>query len=142
MKLSHLLPVLLCFVASARATERNFAYTYEATTLSKGSVELETWATWKHRNGTNQFEFQHEVEVGVTDRLSLSLYLADWSITDGNGAHKAVRYEHSGVEAVYNLSNPVTDVVGSAIYGEVTVGDRLLELEGKVILQKNFGPFI
>jgi hypothetical protein len=33
-------------------------------------------------------------------------------------------------------------VLGSALYGEVLVGDEELVLEGKVLLQKNFGPFV
>jgi hypothetical protein len=132
----------LCAATAAKATERNFAYTYEVTTLSKGTFELENWATWKHRHGANQFDFRHELEIGVTDKFELSLYFANWSVRDGQGIHKAARYEDSSVEAIYNLTNPVTDTLGSAIYGEVTVGDRHMELEGKLLLQKNFGPLI
>ena len=142
MKPCRILPLLLCCLTTANATERNFAYTYEATTLAKGGVELENWATWKHRHGANQFDFRHEVEFGVTDHLELSIYLADWSIRDGGGEHKVARYDDSAIEAIYNLTNPVTDFLGSAIYGEIHLGDRYMELEGKVILQKNFGPFI
>lgn len=144
MKLSRFLPLAACCLASlsAYATERNFAYTYEATTLAKGAVELENWATWSHRHGNNQFVFRHELEFGMTDHLEVSVYLADWSIRDGGGLHKAARYDDSAVEAIYNLTNPVTDLLGSALYGEIDYGDRFLELEGKLIIQKNLGPLI
>src|SRR4051812_28356660 len=98
MKLRLLLPVFLCSLASVNATERNFAYTYEATTLAKGSVEIENWATWKHSHGINQFDFRHEVEIGLTDHLELSLYLADWTVNNGDGQHRTARYEDSAVE--------------------------------------------
>jgi hypothetical protein len=40
------------------------------------------------------------------------------------------------------LTNPVVDPVGLSIYGELRAGDRLIELESKLIAQKNFGPLI
>jgi hypothetical protein len=43
---------------------------------------------------------------------------------------------------MYNLTNPETNALGSAVYGEVKIGDELVELEGKVILQKNLGKFV
>jgi len=40
------------------------------------------------------------------------------------------------------LSNPATDLLGSAIYEEIRGGDRLVELEAKIILQENLGRFV
>src|SRR4051812_24835705 len=84
---------------STLATERRFAFTYETTTSAKGAFELENWVTWSHfvQPGKNLdfFQFRHEIEYGVTDRLQASLYVFDWdysSITHGT------RYEHSGIE--------------------------------------------
>ena len=54
--------------------------------------------------------------------------------------HRSARYGSTGVELIYNISNPNTDWLGSAVYAEANFGDRLAELEGKVLLQKNFGP--
>lgn len=135
---------LLATAVSASAGQRRFAYSYEVLTAPVGSVELENFVTWKHRGGAgrvDRFDFRHELEFGVTDRLQVGLYLADWRVTktdDGNTR----TYQHSGVEVIYNLSNPTTDFIGSALYGEVLVGDRVVELEGKLLLQKNFGPVI
>lgn len=133
---------LLATAVSASAGQRKFAYSYEVLTAPAGSVEFENWVTWKHRSGdgrVDQFDFRHELEFGVTDRLQVGLYVADWSLTDTRDQSRA-RYQHSGVEVIYNLSNPTTDFVGSALYGELLVGDRSVELEGKLLLQKNFGP--
>lgn len=132
--------------AFIHATERRFTYVYEATTAPKGTVELENWATWKtnHRGGQggDEFDFRHELEFGVTDRLQVGLYLADWRLVDDAEHDRSARYQDSAVEVIYTLTHPGTDWLGSAIYGEVRVGDRFLELEGKVILQKNFGPWL
>jgi hypothetical protein len=43
---------------------------------------------------------------------------------------------------IYNLTNPVTDPVGLAVYEEIKAGNRLFELESKLIAQKNFGPLV
>ncbi|MEA3186411.1 MAG: hypothetical protein QOD99_241 [Chthoniobacter sp.] len=138
--------VLLALPPSALSTERHFTYTYEVTTTPKGALEVENWVTWtapkRHSSGAGEFDFRHEFEYGLTDRLQVSLYVADWSILDDATHRRSTRYTDSAVEAIYNLTSPAADFLGSALYGEVRVGDELLELEGKLLLQKNIGPFI
>jgi hypothetical protein len=135
----------LVLAASSFAGERRFTYTYEATTAAKGTIEYEQWVTWKARRGApgsvDQFDFRHELELGISDRLQLGLYLSDWSLkrTDGNNE---VDWKSAGFEVIYNLSNPTTDWIGSALYGEVKLGDEVFVLEGKLLLQKNFGPWV
>lgn len=134
---------LLFTALTASATERKFAYSYEVTTAPKGSIEFENTVTWKHYRGearVDQFDFRHEFEFGVTDRLQIGLYAADWSYTD-SAAERGATYDNSGVEVIYNLTNPTTDFLGSALYGEVLVGDRSVLVEGKLLLQKNFGAW-
>ena len=127
------------FPAAAEAGQRKFVFSYEATTSPKGVVEFENWVTFKHGNGEeNSFEFRHELEFGVTDRLQLGVYVADWSYSDMAGAV----YADSGVELIYNLTNPTTDFLGSALYVEALAGDEVASLEGKLLLQKNFGPWV
>jgi hypothetical protein len=116
------------------------------TTAPKGSFEIENWVTWKAQRceasgDADRFEFRHELEFGITDRLQLGLYLADWRY-DNSDPVKHAAYQHSGIEAIYNLTNPTTDLLGSAVYLEVLVGNELLELEGKLLLQKNFGLWV
>jgi len=129
---------------SASAAERRFAFTYEATTAPKGTVELENWVTWRHTDAgsgddSEVFRFRHELEFGVTDRLQVGLYLLDWQYDD-KATDKKSEWLSSGVEVIYNLTNPTTDFIGSAIYGEVLFGHDSLKVEGKLLLQKNFGP--
>lgn len=134
----------LCLAAlPAFGGQRKFAYSYEATTSPKGAVEFENYATWAHGRADgrrfNAFAFRHELEFGVTDHLQLGLYLADWSYNDSD-PQKHLRYDHSAIEAIYNLTNPTTDFLGSAVYLEVAGAKDLLQVEGKLLLQKNIGP--
>jgi hypothetical protein len=137
--LMAVLPGSDCF-----AGVRHFTYLYEATTSAPGSIELENWLTWRRPNDperVDQLDFRHELEFGVTDRFQVSVYLADWFYKNDQ-AGSGFNYSDSAIELIYNLTNPVVDPVGLSIYGEIRGGDRLIELESKLIAQKNFGPLI
>jgi hypothetical protein len=125
------------------AGDRRFSYVYEATTSAKGEIEIENFVTWKtKRSGhepANQFDFRHEIEYGLTDRFQLGLYVADWKVVSNKNT---AIYQDTALEGIYNLTNPVTDLIGSGLYGEVKLGDQKFELEGKLLLQKNFGPVV
>jgi hypothetical protein len=140
--------VFLCSAHSLCASERRFAFTYEVTTADKGELELENWVTWQFHHGRNgepnrhEFDFRHELEYGITDRLQASLYFADWHINDHPGGEDRVHYDDAALEVIYRLSSPATDFLGSAVYGEIRGGPDFLEFEGKILLQKNFGKWI
>jgi len=140
--------LLVCTNVPVSATERHFTFTYEVATTAKAELEFENWVTWQFHRGrdgepnTNEFDFRHEFEYGITDRLQASLYFADWHINDHSDGADSVHYDDAALELIYRLSNPVTDLVGSAVYGEIRGGHELFELESKVLLQKNFGKWI
>lgn len=131
-----------------KATDRRFTYVYEATTSPKGEVEMENWVTWntQKENGVrgNSFDFRTELEYGITDKLQIGLYVADWQAMDSvaGGGWPHGQYNDSAVELIRNLTSPTTDIIGSALYGEVKLGDRLFAMETKLLLQKNFGPLV
>ncbi len=131
----------------AHAGARRFTYTYEADTAPPGTYEIENWVTWKTDRDDDsrfrQFDFRHEIEFGVTERLQMAIYLADWSHRRGFSVdHEGAVYTGSAIELLYNLTRPETSPLGSALYGELKVGDELVGLESKIILQKNFGRFV
>ncbi len=145
-----LLVASLCLggvVADAAASERRFTYVYEATTAPKGEWEFEHWVTWKTSSADNRhfdrFDIRYELEYGVTDRFQLGFYLSDWRYEEDrlNDVDRA-KWRDVAIEGIFNLTNPVTDPLGLALYGEVKVGDEFVEVEGKVIAQKNIGPFV
>lgn len=138
-----------CFsgLSRAQAGSRRFTYVYEATTAAPGGVESENWVTWKTSPGEdrrfNSVDFRNEIEFGVTEHLQLGIYFADWGYREDPAAHEhGFSYQSSAVELIYNLSNPTTDLLGVALYGEVRGGPDQLELEAKVILQKNIDRFV
>lgn len=132
---------------SAWATERAFTFSYEATTMPKGHVEYEQYVTWKASKAIDsdfdRFDFRHEIEFGVTDRLQLAFYLSDWRYQDGDSVRNdRAQWRDVGVEAIYQLADPTADPLGLAVYGELKGGDELIELEAKLIVQKNIGSWI
>lgn len=141
--------VLLALLPAATAFSgaRRFTYVYESTTGVPGGFEIENWVTWKtHMPDDRKFrevDFRHEIEFALTDRLTASVYVADWqyerdrSLDDGNFS-----YTGSALELIYSLTSPVADPIGLAVYQEYKVGNRLFEWESKAIAQKNFGKLI
>ncbi len=123
---------------------RHFTFLYEVPTSAPGSLELENWITWKRISGSDradEVDFRHELEYGLTDRLQVSVYLADW-FYENDQERSGFAYSDSAIELIYNLTNPVDDLIGLSIYGEIKGGNRLVELESKLIAQKNLGPLI
>lgn len=129
---------------TAFAGVRHFTYLYEAPTSPPGSVESENWMTWAHVDNpeeSDELAFRHEIEIGITERFQASVYFVDWSYHN-DPASSGFKYSDSGIELIYNLSNPIVDPVGLSIYQEYKGGDRLFEWESKVIAQKNYGRWI
>ena len=145
--ISILSVIALAFSAApASADERHFANVYETTTAAKGGIEFENWITWETKRGngdnTNLWKFRHELEFGITDRLQLGIYLANWTLTHDAEHRNTTRYESASAEFIYRMTNPTTDLLGSALYLEVEGGHDLFAIEGKLLLQKNFGPLV
>ena len=137
---------LLTVTVSAHAGERHFANVYETTTAAKGGIELENWVTWETRRGhgdnTNLWKFRHEIEYGITDRLQLGVYVANWTLAHDAAHRNSTRYESASAELIYRMTDPVMAPIGSALYLEVEGGHDIFALEGKLLLQKNIGPFV
>ena len=132
--------------ATATADERHFAFTYETATAAKGSIEFENWITWAARRGNgdnaNLWKFRQEIEFGITDRLQLGVYLANWNLTHDAIHRDSLRYESASAELIYRISHPTTDPLGSAVYLEIEGGHDKFAIEGKLLLQKNIGRVI
>jgi hypothetical protein len=139
-----ILVTLVLTQLSSFGAARHFGFIYEAPTSAPGSLELENWVTWARTTNpdhSDQVAFRHEIEMGVTDRLQASIYVADWFYENGP-ADSGFTYSGSAIELIYNLTNPVIDPIGLSLYQEYKVGDRLFEWESKLIAQKNLGPLI
>jgi hypothetical protein len=133
---------------AARADERMFTYSYEAKTLPKGSWEFEQWATLQEGKDGGKWStllLREEIEYGVTDRLNGSVYLN--SAYQANHAVPGFDDEHSfgfdsmSTEWKYKLTEPSLDPVGSLLYGEIKFSNDEYEIETKLVLSKEAGPF-
>lgn len=152
---------LLSLARLAAAGDSPFGYVYTTDTHQKGKREFEQWIT--HRQGQSQGDFdvwqgRSEIEYGVTDALQTSIYLNYGSVnafrnrpdgTTGPGAfvpddvdpdarYQKRFFESISNEWIYRILSPYKDVIGLALYIEPSWGPDKRELEGKVILQKNF----
>jgi len=150
-----------CIAWPALGGDSPFGYVYTTDTHRKGERELEQWITYRRGQSQGNFDLwqgRTEIEYGVTDRLQTALYLNYGRVsalqnrpdgTTGPGAFvpdeadPAARYEHSFFESVsnewiYRLLAPYKDPIGLALYVEPSWGRDKRELEGRLILQKNF----
>lgn len=135
---------LLLSSLTANADERFFTYTHDADVIPKGGWEFEQWVT--HSRGKagetfSRWDFREEVEYGLTDNLSGSVYLNFRNTHTDDGTTSETESEFKGVstELKYRLLNPNTDPVGLALYFEPTYNGTEVELEEILILSKNFG---
>jgi hypothetical protein len=131
----------LALTSLATAGSRRFTYSYETTTMAKGAMELETSVTWKTNKAEDpdfeRFDFRHEFEYGFSDRLQLAFYFADWRYEKSDTESGKTEFHDVAFEAIYNMTDPNTTAFGSALYGEVKGSDDFIELEAKLLLQKN-----
>jgi len=143
------LPVALLNVS---AMERYFTYTYEPETMPKGALEYEQWVTL--RAGRNQavgqenfnlWEFREELEYGVTDRYSLSLYLNHSfssyrdPVTDTHVSDST--FDGVSLENRYMVLNPAEHAVGLTLYVEPRYSGDQAELEERIILGQRHGDW-
>jgi hypothetical protein len=166
MNITHKILALgsVAFLASnlSFAGDREFAYTYPSNNLKKGQREIEVWNTL--RTGREQFynglDHRLEFETGITNRLQSAFYINfgstaqfgkinnGYKLDSGNtitpvtvdGVVRSVNFGISS-EWKYQLSDPVANAIGSALYGEISLSPEEVELEGKIILDKDFGNF-
>jgi len=149
---SLVLAVGLAAPSRARANPRPLPFTYVYETLGEGEAEVEQYAdvtpvkVLSAASGSpvwyGAMQLQTEIEYGITDRLELGLYATLVptpgdsftslpTLTEGNGLKQRLRLR---------LAEEGDWPVDVALYGEVVENDHEIELEGKVILGRRFGP--
>jgi hypothetical protein len=150
-----LIATCLC-LAIAHADERRFTYTYEPELIPKGGLDFEQWVTLRtqrtaggevQQDNYNLWEIRDELEYGVTDNYSLSLYLnfAAESFRDVS-QHPPVHrssFDFQGVslENRYMVLNPANHAVGITLYLEPRFSGDEAEVEQKIILGQRYGDW-
>lgn len=137
---------------AALANEHIFTYTYEPETLPAGAREFEQWVTLRAgRNATvgkqnyQKWEIRDELEYGVTDNYTLSLYLngSTESFRNPETGQAQSHTEFSGVSAEnrYLVWDPAHHAIGLTLYLEPTLSRDGGELEQKIIIGQRHGDW-
>lgn len=139
------LAVLLVTAGFMNAQDRLFTHTYQSNVLGKNQKEIEVWTdvtTGKddfYRNITNRLEF----EIGLGKNLQTAFYLNTKQVAslDKDLNEIIVKPFEIGFsnEWKYQISKPVADKIGSAVYLEYGFAPDEFEVELKAILDKRFG---
>ena len=150
----------LCILAASvtvngtRADDRRFTYSYEPEVLPEGGLEFEQWVTLRtqrtkggevKQGNFNLWELREELEYGVTDNYSVSLYLntAAESFRDFSQTPAVDRsqfdFQGISIENRYMLLNPAEHAVGLTLYLEPRYSGDEAEIEEKIILGQRFG---
>ncbi len=143
-----ILAVALCL--NAQANERLFTYSYEPETMPAGAMEFEQWITLRAgRNSAvgqenyNRWDLREELEYGVTDNYTVSLYLntKSESFRDPatNDNESEFKFEGISIENRYMVLNPADHAVGLSLYLEPRYSGEEAELEQKIILGQRHG---
>jgi hypothetical protein len=148
------------FPVQTKAGDPPFGYVYTTDTHPQGAWEFEQWATLrtgKSRGNYNLWQLREEVEYGVTNDFQLAGYFNWYSVSanhdkadgttggarvpenaDPDRRYSATKFDTVALEAIYRLLSPYTDPIGLAVYLEPAIGPDRRELEGRLILHKNF----
>ncbi len=145
----------LC-LCGARADERRFTYTYEPEVLPQGGMEFEQWITLRtqrtsggevKQSNYNLWELREELEYGVTDNYSVSLYLntAAESFRDVSQTppvdKSEFKFQGISIENRYLVWNPADHRVGLTLYLEPRFSGEEAEIEEKIIFGQRHGDW-
>jgi len=138
--------VLISSFGSVYADKKKFARSYSAATLPAGALEMELWQTGKFEKDAGYFyrwQPRFELEYGITDRLSSSLYFNfDQTKTyDNNYSNEPLTLSSTSMEFRYRLTNPGDYFLDPALYFEIGYGGDAAAAEPKLIFSKQLGNF-
>ncbi|PWT93844.1 MAG: hypothetical protein C5B54_01240 [Acidobacteria bacterium] len=131
------------------AQDRVFAYTYQSNVLNKGDFDLEfqnTLRTGKVGAYSPYIFGQHldqrlELEFGLGKKVQTAFYfnseLFHYADSSSSDMEQELDISFSN-EWKWKFADPVANSVGAALYGEIEVGGSNVELEGKLIIDKQF----
>ncbi len=134
--------ILTCLFFSvlyfADAQDRLFTYTYQSNVLNKGQREIEIWNTIESGRDDYYRRLRHriEYEIGLGGNVQTAFYL---NLDQRYGSPVSLGFSN---EWKWKLLDPVAHVVGLGLYGEFTLKPHETEIEGKLLLDKQTGPFL
>ncbi|MEI7896714.1 MAG: hypothetical protein WCJ26_06730 [bacterium] len=146
--MKNLFLILTFFVCSYNlwAQDRIFNYVYQSGILGRGDRELEIWTTYSagRENFYHGLDTRAEFEIGLNRHLQTAFYLNYTSKATGQANDSVTLLEKENDFSFSNewkvkLSDQAANVIGLALYGEITIGTTEFGIEAKVILDKQIG---
>ncbi len=133
--------ITLLFISALHITyaqDRLFTYTYQSTVLNQGQREIEIWNTVESGREEYYRRLRHriEYEIGLGGNVQTAFYL---NIDQKFNAPVSLGFSN---EWKWKLLDPVANVVGLGLYGEITLKPHETELEGKLLLDKQTGAIL
>ena len=137
--------VFLLTTQDAWAHTRRYVFNEEYRTIPQGEFEIENWIKLKvpdHRHSNvNSFEYQEELEYGLTDRWTLANYQI-WETENKRNKDDTTVYKGFKFETKYRIGEKGKYWVDPLIYVEWIREVRATnenEFEEKLVLSKDFG---
>jgi hypothetical protein len=144
--------LVLAFATPARANPRPLPFTYPNETLPEGELEIEQYtdvnplrvpadaADPTAGNVWNpEYRIQTEIEYGLTDRVELGFYQV-FLASPQPGGDGALQFDGLKWRVRTRLAEPGEWPIDVGLYLELETMHDELALEGKVNLQRRFGP--
>ena len=128
----------------AIAGPRPFVLTEDAYPDGQGALWYEQTTTFnfrtKEQHDTKEVDVEHEFEYGLTDEIDIKLAPSwHWSDTPGE---RGFEYDGIKLEGFYYCLNPNIEPLGVGLFANVNFGQRGLETEQGVVLQKDFDKWV
>jgi hypothetical protein len=132
--------ILVCTAGAVRADQRNYTWTEEYSTPAQGNAEIEFFQTAvtrdRHVQSASDWTQQIELEYGITDRLSASLY----EVYQQTGGSSSLAYVGYNLEMKYRIAEKNVLPVDVLLYAKHEVNSVVGNaFEGKLILAKDIG---
>lgn len=132
---------------AAKADRRGYVWTYEYLTNPKGASEIEYYLTTKIPDlhdveNKNTWEHQVEYEYGLTDHWDIAVYQR-WQQTN-TSSEDNFEYTGTKVRTRYRFGEKGMYPLDTLLYLEYKRpdgSDAGEQLEGKIVVAKNFGKF-
>lgn len=140
-----LLAALSAFPAAAPADRRSFTHTYEYMTSPEGQTEVELYTTQSRSTwddgAPESFEFQLELEHGLTERWDVSLYHVFAQASGDAATASPLRLTEVKLRSRYRFAERGELPVDVVAYGELVkqFGASAYAAEVKAILGRDFG---
>jgi hypothetical protein len=123
---------------------KKYNFLQEAGLCTPGQVQIEQDFGLLHRLKSQPaytvFSGLTQVAYSLSDRFMVTGILATYSYTDAGGP-EGLRYDTSGFQLYYALTDPDKDGLGVSLFQSALLGPEVLSLDTRLLVLKQLGPW-